>query len=100
MLIGVKEYLNEFSGNVSCDRRIEMNPGGPVEEAGSTARSLIGSLSTTPMILALVVFNLFYIGMSTWLQLKQGERFVDSQATWERIVERAMAYCPDATKKP
>jgi hypothetical protein len=71
-----------------------MNPG-PVEEAGATARSLVTSLATTPMVLALVVFNLFYIATTTWLQVKQSERFTDSQATWERIVEKAMAYCPD-----
>jgi hypothetical protein len=71
---------------------------GVTEEAGSTARSLIGSLASTPMILALVVFNLFYIATTTWLQIKQSERFTDSQATWERIVEKAMAYCPTAPK--
>lgn len=75
-----------------------MNPG-IIEEGGSTTRTLINSLATTPMILALVVFNLFYIGTTTWLQIKQSERFTDSQATWERIVEKAMAYCPD-TRKP
>ena len=71
-----------------------MSPG-ITEEGGSTARTLIQSLATTPMILALVVFNLFYIATTTWLQIKQSERFVESQATWERIVEKAMAYCPD-----
>ena len=75
-----------------------MNPG-PVEEVGSTARSLVSSLASTPVILALVVFNLFYIGMTTWLQIKQGERFTESQATWERIVEKAMAFCPDSARR-
>ena len=72
---------------------------GITEEGGSTARTLIQSLATTPMILALVVFNLFYIATTTWLQIKQSERFTDSQATWERIVEKAMAYCPTASPK-
>jgi len=76
-----------------------MNPG-VTEEAGGTARALITSLASTPMILALVVFNLFYIGMTTWLQIKQGERFTENQTMWERMVEKAMAYCPDATRKP
>jgi hypothetical protein len=67
---------------------------GPVEEVGSTARTLIGSLTTTPMILALVVFNLFYIAFSTWLQHEQGKRFTDNQAIWERLVEKALASCP------
>jgi hypothetical protein len=75
-----------------------MNPG-VTEEAGSTARSLIGSLATTPMILALVVFNLFYIAMTTYMQLKQGERFTENQAMWEKMVEKAMAYCPDSGRK-
>jgi hypothetical protein len=64
---------------------------GVTEEAGATARTLVASLATTPMILALVVFNLFYIAFSTWLQIEQGKRFVDNQATWERLVEKAMA---------
>jgi hypothetical protein len=76
-----------------------MNPG-VTEEAGGTARALISSLATTPMILALVVFNLFYIGMTTYLQIKQAERFTDNQAMWERMVEKAMAYCPDSLRKP
>jgi hypothetical protein len=72
---------------------LSMNPGA-IEEGGSTARTLISSLATTPMVLALVVFNLLYIAGTTYLQIKQAERFTDSQAMWERIVERAMAYCP------
>jgi hypothetical protein len=71
-----------------------MNPG-PVEEAGTTARTLVQSLASTPVVLALVVFNLFYIGMTTWLQIKQGDRFTDSQATWERLVSKAMSACTD-----
>jgi hypothetical protein len=71
-----------------------MNPG-PVEEAGSTARVLVSSLASTPVVLALVVFNLFYIGLTTWLQIKQGERFTENQATWERMVEKALAVCQE-----
>ena len=74
-----------------------MNPG-VVEEGASTARTLISSLSSTPMVLALVVFNLFYIGMTTWLSIKQGDRFTENQQIWEKMVEKAMAYCPDPRK--
>ncbi len=70
-----------------------MSPG-LEEEAGSTARTLIGSLASTPVILALVVFNLFYIGLTTWLQIKQGERFTENQAIWERMTEKALTICP------
>jgi hypothetical protein len=69
-----------------------MSPG-ITEEAGGTARTLISSLATTPMILALVVFNLFYIGMTTWLQLKQSERFSENQKLWEQMTEKALASC-------
>jgi hypothetical protein len=71
-----------------------MSPG-PVEEVGSTARVLVSSLASTPVVLALVVFNLFYIGTTTWLQIKQSERFTDSQATWERLVDKALSACRD-----
>jgi hypothetical protein len=71
-----------------------MSPG-PVEEAGSTARQLIAGLATTPMILALVVFNLFYIGFSSWLQHEQGKRFTENQATWERLTEKLLTLCQE-----
>jgi hypothetical protein len=66
-----------------------------VEEGGQTARTLVQSLASTPVILALVVFNLFYIGFSTWLQIKQGERFTENQATWEKLTEKAMTVCQE-----
>jgi hypothetical protein len=66
---------------------------GTVEETGSTARTLISSLASTPVILALVVFNLFYIAMTTYLQIKQSERFSENQQIWERMTEKALAAC-------
>lgn len=71
-----------------------MNPG-VTEEAGGTARTLIQSLATTPVILALVVFNLFYIAMTTYLQVKQSDRFIANQELWERMTEKAMAACAE-----
>ena len=73
---------------------------GVTEEAGGTARTLIQSLSSTPVILALVVFNLFYISSSVWLQIKQGERFTENQAQWERMVEKAMTFCTEQHREP
>jgi hypothetical protein len=74
-----------------------MNPG-IGEEAGGTARALISSLASTPMILALVVFNLFYIGFSTYLQIEQGKRFTDNQSIWEKLTEKALISCGE--RKP
>jgi hypothetical protein len=75
-----------------------MNPG-ITEEAGGTARTLIQSLASTPLVLALVVFNIFYIGMTTYLQVKQSERFVANQEIWERMTEKAMAACQQQTPR-
>jgi hypothetical protein len=63
------------------------------QEAGQTARTIVSSLASTPVVLALVVFNLFYIGMTTYLQVKQSERFTANQEIWERMTEKAMAIC-------
>jgi predicted membrane chloride channel (bestrophin family) len=71
---------------------------GVTEEAGSTARTLISSLASTPMVLALVVFNLLYIGFTSWLSLKQGERFTENQKIWEQMVEKAMNVCIETKK--
>jgi hypothetical protein len=72
---------------------------GTIEEAGGTARTLISSLASTPVILALVVFNLFYIGMTTYLQVKQSERFTANQEIWERMTEKAMSVCQQSQAK-
>jgi hypothetical protein len=69
-----------------------MNPG-VTEEAGGTARTLISSLASTPVILALVVFNVIYIAASVWLQVKQSDRFTENQKIWEQMVEKAMTFC-------
>ncbi len=75
-----------------------MSPSTP-EEAGNTARTLITSLASTPVILSLVVFNLFYIAFSTWLEIKQGEQFTESQRLWVSMVAKVLMYCP-ADKTP
>jgi len=73
-----------------------MSPSTP-EEAGNTARTLITSLASTPVVLSLVVFNLFYIAFSTWLESKQVEQFTEIQKVWSATVEKILAYCPDKT---
>jgi hypothetical protein len=66
---------------------------GSIEEAGSTARTLVQSLASTPVVLALVAFNLFYIVATVWLQTKQSERFTENQHIWQQMTEKAMASC-------
>jgi hypothetical protein len=72
---------------------------GATEEAGSTARMLITSLSSTPVILALVVFNVLYIAASVWLQVKQSDRFTQNQEIWERMTEKALTLCQPGSKQ-
>jgi hypothetical protein len=70
------------------------------EEAGSTARTLIQSLASTPVILALVAFNVFYIAAQSYELIKARENMADVQKTWERMVEKAMEFCPQSKAKP
>jgi hypothetical protein len=76
-----------------------MNPGGLTEETGSTARQLIQSLSSTPVILALVVFNVLYMAAGVYTQVLQGQRFSENQKHWEHVVEMTMQYCPNSGLK-
>jgi len=58
-----------------------MNPG-VTEEAGETARSLIDSLKSTPVVLSLVVFNVLYLSLGSWQQIKDGEHRTELLKTW------------------
>ena len=62
-----------------------MNPG-TVDEAGKTARSLIDALKSTPGVLAIVLFNLAFIGLIVWVQHQNGER-------WERLMTETLKGC-------
>ena len=70
-----------------------MNPG-PIEEAGQTTRSLISSLSSTPMILAVLVFNLVYVAATAWIFVQRVQVEQKSEERWERLVESAFKACP------
>jgi hypothetical protein len=63
-----------------------VNPGGPVEEAGLTARSMTDALKSTPVILAILIFNLAFMVMIGWSSHETGDR-------WERTVQNAIKYC-------
>jgi len=70
-----------------------MNPGA-IEETGKTVRSLIGSMSTAPMVLAVLIFNLVYIVLTGYIFI-QRSGFVDrSEQRWEKLVEMALRACP------
>ena len=68
-----------------------MNPGGPIEEAGDTARTIVAALKSTPGILALVIFNLAFMGIVAWVQHSNGER-------WEKLMEMTLKQCTGVEK--
>ena len=61
-----------------------MNP--VADEAGKTARTVVDALKTTPMVLALVIFNVLFIGMIVWVQHQNGQR-------WERLMTETLKNC-------
>lgn len=63
-----------------------MTPG-PAEEIGSTARSLITSLGSTPMVLAVLVFNVLFILMTGYVVVKASERWDKEIDRWESLVK-------------
>jgi len=62
-----------------------MSPG-VGHEAGETARTVVEALKTTPMALALVVFNLAFIGLIGYLQHTNGER-------WQELLKTTLQQC-------
>lgn len=69
-----------------------MNPG-PVEEAGSTARSVVTALSSQPVVLALVVFNVLYLVGSIYGDIRAGDRYEKASERWKDLVETTMQRC-------
>jgi hypothetical protein len=62
-----------------------MNPG-VTEEAGKAATATIDALKSTPMILALVIFNVLFMGFSGYVSLKISERWNAEIDRWEKLV--------------
>jgi hypothetical protein len=62
---------------------------GTPEEVGRVAGTLVDALKTSPLVLALVVFNILYIAFTTYLITVQGSRA-------ERLIDKALQACPSA----
>jgi hypothetical protein len=63
------------------------------EEAGKAATATISALSSTPVVLALVVFNVLYMGLSTYAAIKVSER-------WDREVQRWAEFAKACQVRP
>lgn len=73
---------------------------GVAEEAGKAAQSTISALSSTPVVLALVIFNVLYMGGTFWTQNKQAQTYDQGASRWKEVVESAMSNCiPRASEK-
>jgi hypothetical protein len=66
---------------------------GATEEAGKTAMSAIDALKSTPVILAILIFNIAWMAMVGWGSHEDGAR-------WERTVEMTVKYCQPVSRSP
>ena len=79
-----------------------MNPGGPVEEAGATARGLIDALKAQPAVLALTIANfallafIFYALHSAgkFRETLLNQVFANTARIHDMMQQRSVA-CPD-----
>ena len=55
-------------------------------EAGETARTVVEALKSTPAILALVIFNLVFMGIVAYIQHTNGAR-------WQDLLELTLKQC-------
>jgi hypothetical protein len=76
---------------------------GVTEEVGKAASSTIEALKSTPVVLALVIFNVLYMAGSFYSQTRQWETYDRGAERWKGIVETAMKHCaqqPQVSLKP
>jgi hypothetical protein len=66
---------------------------GPTEEIGKAANSTIEALKSTPVVLALVIFNVLYMAGSFWAQTKQWETYDRGAQRWKDMVESVIKHC-------
>ena len=55
-------------------------------EAGETARTVVEALKSTPAVLALVIFNLLFIGAIVYVQHTNGGR-------WSELMQQTLQQC-------
>jgi hypothetical protein len=62
-----------------------MNPG-VSEEASKAVVSTVEALKSTPVVLALVIFNLLFMAGVVYISIKTGERWDKEISRWETLV--------------
>lgn len=74
-----------------------MNPG-ISEEVGKVATTTVEALKQTPMVLALVIFNILFMAMVGYLFLKSSARWDAEAARMHTLVASTLAACSDKFK--
>lgn len=62
-----------------------MNPG-PAEEISKVTTATVDALKSTPIVLALVIFNVLFMFLSGYIALKVSERWDAEIDRWEKLV--------------
>lgn len=75
-----------------------MNPG-VTEEASKAVQSVTEALKSTPVVLALVIFNVIFMALTAWTNLKQSETYDHGAQRWKDLVEIAMKQCVPVSMK-
>lgn len=66
---------------------------GITEETGQTARSVVTSLGANPLILAVLIFNVLYVGVTTFLFLERNKSVTESEVRWNAMVQSILQLC-------
>jgi hypothetical protein len=57
------------------------------EQAGKVASSTVEALKSTPVVLALVIFNLLFVGAMIYVAIKTGDRWEHEIERWAELVK-------------
>ena len=68
---------------------------GTTEEIGKAATATIEALRSTPVILALVIFNVLFMGLSTYAMIKVNERWDHEIERWVELVKSCQTALQD-----
>lgn len=75
-----------------------MNPGLP-EEAGLTARSVTDALKSTPVVLALVIFNVLFMFLITYASIRQDQSNDSELARMHELIATTLRTCVPSSKQ-
>jgi hypothetical protein len=66
-----------------------MNPGA-TDEVGKAAQSTIDALKSTPVVLALVIFNVMFMALSAYVSIRSSERWDNEVERWSKLVQSCL----------